>query len=196
MITRRQARQLVTLLTVLGVHVAVVWLLVSSQQRWVRAKSGSLQLVWIPRAPLSEAIPDRGTTRQTPRPRVPHRRDRTIDAPSSVPPPGDEASSAISPAPDWGEELKRAAKDALAKELERKKHEFDFAHAYPRQPNKPPQFAWDYAATHRVETMPQGGIVIHLNDNCVLLIIPLPFAICSIGKHPANGNLFEHLHDP
>ncbi len=195
MTTRRQARLLVTLLAVLGAHLAVVWLLVSSPQRLVRGKSGSFQLVWIRRTP-PEANPDRGTTRQRPANIASHRRDRTVEPPSIAPPPrSDEESTAISPAPDWGEELKRAAKDTLGKELERKKHEFDFAHAYPRQVNKPPQLAWDYAATHRIEAMPQGGTVIHLGENCVLLIVPLPFVFCSIGKHPANGDLFEHMHD-
>jgi hypothetical protein len=85
--------------------------------------------------------------------------------------------------------------NAVAKELAKKKHDNDFAHIFPAQPRKPPQFAWNYAATHRVETLPQGGILIHINDNCALLIFPLPFVGCGIGKLPANGNLFEHLHE-
>ncbi len=75
-----------------------------------------------------------------------------------------------------------------------KQHEADFAHVFPTQPKMPEQFAWDYAATHRVEALPQGGLAIHINDNCVLLIFPLPFIGCAIGKKPANGGIFESMH--
>jgi hypothetical protein len=37
---------------------------------------------------------------------------------------------------------------------------------------------------------------LHLNDNCVLILFPRPFAGCGIGKRKANGDLFEHMHDP
>lgn len=194
MTTRRQARLLVTLSLVLGAHLVVVWLLVSSPRQLVRGKSGSLQLIWIARTASPETVPDRGTTRQRPKNILPHHQDRTPES-LSIAPPSNEESNAIHPAPDWADELKLAAKETLAKELERKKHEFDFAHAYPKQPTKPPQIAWDYAATHRIEALPQGGTLIHLGDNCVLLIAPLPLVFCSIGKLPANGNLFEHIHD-
>jgi len=30
----------------------------------------------------------------------------------------------------------------------------------------------------------------------VLILFPLPFAGCGIGKKKANGDLFEHMHDP
>ncbi len=59
-----------------------------------------------------------------------------------------------------------------------------------------PQFDWDYARTHRVESIPQGGIIIHLNDNCVVVMTPLPFASCSPFKREANGELFKHMRDP
>lgn len=54
---------------------------------------------------------------------------------------------------------------------------------------------WDYAATHRIEELPQGGTVINLNDRCVLLINPFPLFGCAIGHIPAKGDLFKHLHD-
>ena len=59
-----------------------------------------------------------------------------------------------------------------------------------------PQFDWDYARTHRVETLTEGGMVIHLNDNCVIVLTPFPFPLCSPFKRKANGELFKHMHDP
>ena len=59
------------------------------------------------------------------------------------------------------------------------------------------QFAWDYAATHRVETS-QGVPIIHLGDRCVVgFLLILPFFGCGFGAEiPANGDLFKHMHDP
>ena len=61
----------------------------------------------------------------------------------------------------------------------------------------PEQFAWDYAATHRVETS-QGVPIIHLGDRCVVgFLLILPFFGCGFGAEiPANGDLFKHMHDP
>jgi hypothetical protein len=47
-----------------------------------------------------------------------------------------------------------------------------------------------------VESIPGGGLLVHVNDNCVLVFIPLPFFACAPGKKPANEDLFKHLHDP
>jgi hypothetical protein len=196
MATRRQTRLLLTLSMVLGVHLIVVWLLVSSAQLSLKRKSGSLQLVWITRPPLSETAPEGETMTQKARKNFPpHDRIDRTPAVSSVAPLSTDEDHAIHPAPDWTEELHLAAKDAAAKEMAQKRHELDFAHAFPTQPKKPPQFAWDYAATHRIEAIPEGGLLVHLNDNCVLIIFPLPLIGCGIGKHPANGDLFEHRHD-
>jgi hypothetical protein len=195
MAKRRQTRLLLTLSLVLGVHLIVVWLLVSSVQLSLKRKSGSLQLVWITRPELSETAPEGETMAQKARKTLPphNRVDRTPAA--SLAPRSAEEDHAIHPAPDWTEELHLAARDAIAKELAQKRHELDFAHAFPTQPKKPPQFAWNYAATHRIEAIPGGGLAVHINDNCVLLIFPLPLIGCGIGKHPANGDLFEHRHD-
>jgi hypothetical protein len=62
-------------------------------------------------------------------------------------------------------------------------------------PKQKADFGWDYSHTHRVETMEGGGILIHINDRCVLVLFPLPFGGCGIGKIPARGDLLEHMHD-
>lgn len=188
MIRHRQFR-LLTLSIVLGIHLILVWLLISSRQISLKLQSGSLQLIWIPRRALSQNIPEHEAAtqkRRTPR----FRADQIQSTPSDAA--ATEENNAIHH--DWGEDLKLEAKITVDKELAQKKHESDFSHAYPKMPSKPPQFAWDYAATHRVETLPQGGIAVHLNDNCVLLIFPLPLIGCGIGTHPANGDLFNNVH--
>jgi hypothetical protein len=66
----------------------------------------------------------------------------------------------------------------------------------PPPPARSPGFAWDYAPTHRIAPLPQGGFVYSINDNCQILILPLPFIGCALGKSPANGALFKNLHPP
>jgi hypothetical protein len=190
---RRQARPLLVLSVVVGTHLAVVWVLTSFSQRLVKTQSGSLQLVWIPRPARPMTVPERETTTQRPKGGPPsHRADHTPAVRSIAAPPVEE-NNAIQP--DWTHELQIEAKNSLANELAKKRHEFDFAHAYPAAPKKPPQFAWNYAATHRVESLPQGGMLIHLGNYCVLLLLPLPMIGCAIGKPSATGDLFEHMHN-
>lgn len=195
MARRRQARLILTLSMVLGAHIIIVWFLVSSPRLSAKAKSPSFEMVWIARPALFGTAPERQITTRTPRNTAPPQRTgRKPTLPSLAPPPNAN-DNAINPAPDWTEELHLAAKDALAKQLAQKRHELDFAHAFPTPLKKPPQFAWDYAATHRIEALPEGGMLIHLSDNCVLILFPLPFAGCGIGKRQVNGDLFEHRHD-
>lgn len=59
-----------------------------------------------------------------------------------------------------------------------------------------PRFGWDYAHTHRVEQLPEGGLLINLNDRCaVVLYVVMPFPVCKIGHIPTDGGLFDHLRD-
>lgn len=59
-----------------------------------------------------------------------------------------------------------------------------------------PGSAWDYAATHRVEALPGGVTVINLNDHCAIAFLwVLPMFGCSLGKIPARGDLFDHMHE-
>jgi hypothetical protein len=60
-----------------------------------------------------------------------------------------------------------------------------------------PQFAWDYAHTHRITPLEGGGFVVALNDRCSIAILPLPMIGCSVGRNPpANGDLFKNMHPP
>jgi hypothetical protein len=188
----RERRLLFTLAIVLGLHLIAVWLIVSSPLRTIKAESGSLLLFSIAKPsslPTSRPIPPASMNTA-----IRHRSDR-VPAPSSVTPPPKEQDDVIHPAPDWTEELQLAAKNAVANELARKLHERDFAHVFPIEPKKAQEFAWNYAAIHRVEALPEGAMLIHLGDHCVLVLMPLPIVGCGIGNQPANGNLFEHLHN-
>jgi hypothetical protein len=192
---RRQALLLITLSMVMGVHLVIIWLLLASQQLVIKKRFGGLQLVWIPRRAPLEAAAERDPTAPAPKTKLTRDHTARSPAPSSVVPRSNEEDNAIHPTPDWTEELQQAAKNAVANQLAQKRHELDFAHAFPVRPTPPPQIAWDYAATHRVEAIPGGGMLVHLSDNCVLILFPFPFVGCGIGKRPVNGGLFEHLRD-
>jgi hypothetical protein len=101
------------------------------------------------------------------------------------------------PAPiDWFNEQDRVANEAAAKSTAPPPRGFGMPEI-PRD-DAPPKsdFAWSHSRTHRVEPIEGGGIAINLTDQCVLVLIPLPLVGCAIGKRPANGDLFRHLHDP
>jgi hypothetical protein len=57
------------------------------------------------------------------------------------------------------------------------------------------EFGWDRTHTQRIEPIEGGGILIRLSDHCVLVVFPLPFVGCGIGKIPVRGDLFNHIHD-
>jgi hypothetical protein len=124
-----------------------------------------------------------------------------------VPIPGQPASAAPAPAPapapiDWSAEadsvVKQHAELAMAappRALDRHGAGADLNGGLgPDRPRKP-EFGWDHSHTHRVESIEGGGIAIHMNDHCTLVLLPLPLVGCGIGKIPARGDLFEHLHD-
>jgi hypothetical protein len=130
-----------------------------------------------------------------------------------VPTPGRQASvneppAPIAPAPlppaliDWSAEadwaIKQHAELAMAappRALDRHGAGADLNGGLgPDRPRKP-EFGWDHSHTHRVESLEGGGILIHMNEHCVLVLFPLPFVGCGIGKIQARGDLFEHLRD-
>ena len=120
----------------------------------------------------------------------------SIDSSGPISAPTDAASEISPPAPpiDWQQETRTAAA-RMAESLEaqrRRNRKFTpdprFARAAAR-----PQFGWDRSKTHRVESLPAGGTLIHLNDRCALVLSGLILPICEIGRIPARGDLFEHI---
>jgi hypothetical protein len=186
---RRRTQVSCTIAAVLGLHLTVVWLLLATSRVVSRrTESQGLEIVFIARPPVSL---ESNFTRRVLEDATPRRRD----AANPLPVPQENENNAIHPPIDWASELSRAARDTASDKLTQKPRDFGFPHPS-SAPAKAPQFGWDYVATHRVESIPEGGLLLHLNENCVLVLFPLPFVGCGIGKKKANGDLFEHMHDP
>jgi hypothetical protein len=103
---------------------------------------------------------------------------------------------------DWAKEAERAAAhrieadeeaDRRASALSPRRGPSVGAHA----PAAAPSFGWDPAHTHRVEPIPDGGLVVNLNDRCAI-VVKFPFVMpgCKIGKIESRGDLFTHMNDP
>jgi len=107
------------------------------------------------------------------------------------------------PAPiDWNAEADRAvtqqaqlAMAAPPRALDKHGTGADFNGGLGPDRERKSDFAWDRSHTHRIEGIEGGGILIHINEHCVLVLFPLPFAGCGIGKIPVRGDLFEHMQD-
>jgi hypothetical protein len=193
---QRRARQLSIIAAVVALHIAVVWVLLAATQPIVmRSLPQSLQLVFIAPAIIAPESSIRNPVSRSQRSVL---RNATQSSPVEAnPAPPSEDGNPIHPPIDWAAELNRVVRDLTAAEASRKPLNFGFPHASKVPSAKPPEFGWSYAPTHRVEPMPGGGLLVNLNDNCVLVFAPRPFFFaCALGKKPANGKLFEHLHDP
>jgi hypothetical protein len=98
---------------------------------------------------------------------------------------------------DWAREADREVQ-VMASRLEKKSRRGPFG---PRRPAEPvpsvPRHewdGWDYAATHRIVRLPQGGTVINLNDRCAIVIIVIPMIGCQLGRIDANNSdMFKDL---
>jgi hypothetical protein len=170
---------------VIGLHLAALWfLLATSRVVMRRADSGSFEIVII--APVSPEPPHASQRRRAPAARAQNQQP--------APPPSERQDEAIHAPIDWADELSRAAKDATRSSAQAAK-DFGFPHL-PSGSAGASQFDWDYAATHRVERTPEGGLVVHLNDRCVLVFTPIPFPFCSIGTKKPNADLFNNMSKP
>jgi hypothetical protein len=189
---RRRTQVSCTIAVVLGLHLTVVWLILATSRVFSRrTESQSLEIVFIAHTPVSS---ESNPTRRVLENATPRRRDAGSPLPMPHAVPREDENNAIHPLTDWAGELSRAVRDTASDKLTQKPRDFGFPHPS-SDPNKAPQFGWDYVATHRVESIPGGGLLLHLNENCVLVLFPLPFGACGIGKKKANGDLFEHMHD-
>jgi hypothetical protein len=121
----------------------------------------------------------------------------------TIPAPAQPSAADNPPAPiDWNSEaglaIKRQAELAMAtppRALDKHGAGADLNGGLGPDREGKSDFGWDRSHTHRVETMEGGGIVIHINDRCVLVLFPLPFGGCGFGKIPVRGDLLDHMHD-
>ena len=103
---------------------------------------------------------------------------------------------------DWAKEAQNAADIRVRQDVESARQAAALSLWRSRvmpSPNVPaaPQFRWDYARTHRIESSALG-LNINLNDRCSLLISVYLMAImggCKIGELPVHGDLFMHMKD-
>jgi hypothetical protein len=179
---------------VLVLHAAICWLLLSKMRVLaVPEVAQNLELLWIPAPPGQSPAPDE---RQTQNPRASKPSDRSAPSPPAPAPqqnPAPPESNAITPPIDWQAELDREAQASAAAKAEPRFKDFAFPRRAPPAA-KAPEFAWDRNRTHRVESG-GGALAVHINDNCMFVMTPLPFVFCRPGKRPANGDLFEHMKD-
>jgi hypothetical protein len=116
---------------------------------------------------------------------------------AGTPPAADTPPAAI----DWNAEVERAIKQhelataTAPRALDKHGAGADLNGGLGPDRNQKSDFAWDRKHTQRLESIEGGGILLHLSDRCVLVVFPLPFVGCGIGKIPVRGDLFEHMHD-
>jgi hypothetical protein len=142
---------------VCALHVAIAWfLLTTGRVITLRDLASSFELLLLtpakPQLPKQEVVkPYSALSRPVSKPQLPH----VIKPEQEIA--QEKVDNAITPPPavDWDAELARAARpsgiepDSVVKDF-----------GFPKRPPTTadyPQFDWDYARTHRVETLPQGG---------------------------------------
>lgn len=198
------SRALVFLLAVV-VHVALIVLL--AHDRGIRNETAVIDeprmvLVFLPPDPVVE--PDEPAAPLPPA-RGP-RRARSTPGNEPAPahpsqPPDSNAITEPPPAPsvDWMRESELAASrqiDALENSRRRAR---GFVPREDRKgadaPAPAPEFGWDRSHTERIEPIPSGGMLIHLNDRCAVAFAVIIIPVCKIGKIGARGDLFEHMND-
>jgi hypothetical protein len=121
----------------------------------------------------------------------------------TIPPPAQQPAAENPPAPiDWSNEaelaIKQQAELAMAtppRALDKHGAGADFNGGLSPDRGGKPEFGWDRSHTHRVESLEGGGLLIHINDRCVVVLIPFPLPFCGIGKIPVRGDLLDHMHD-
>jgi hypothetical protein len=192
--SRHRERNAILFLLVCAIHAVFCWLLFASRRVVTfKTRARAFELLVLPstQAPVptvsrttqQSAVP-RGVNR--PPPRVVNLGKAAVPSIQSI---------ETSPYVDWDAELLRASRAAADAQSTTARKDFGFPMRSPTMRDCP-QFDWDYARTHRVESFPEGGMIIHLNDNCVLVLNPFPFPLCSPLKRKANGELFKHMRDP
>jgi type IV secretory pathway VirB10-like protein len=199
-----------TFLVVLAIH-AVFFLLFALRSplpRLGEAEAPSIA-VFLPtpvptQSAQSERPPEPPVAARTEHPTTSKRPPAAVKSPSAVvKSESDTPSGGITPTPtpDWRQEAQIAANHEIEAE-ERRAHKqpvlapHDFSGVRPGSTDDSrPKFAWNHAATHRVEEIPAGGLLININDRCAIVWIIFPFPGCKIGKIPARADLFDHLKD-
>jgi hypothetical protein len=192
------ARRLPALAVVAGAHALALW--------WFLALT---RMETIPGAPDASALvllllPEQGSQsviapppERTRQPRPPALPLEPARPPGSAAPAPGAPSTAI----DWAAEAAGAASRWVAQDEAKGRTARAFgvppdSAMFAPAPARTPGLAWNHARAHRVEALPGGVTVFHINDHCAIAFLWIvPFFGCSLGKIPTRGDLFEHLHD-
>ena len=192
--SRKRGRAICTIAVVILVHLIIVTVFMRfpTMVTLVHPRAAPLELLFlVNKTIVRPSISDKPST-VIPAPSLKLRSRSKSEPDSTTMPPGDNA---IAPPIDWAGELAKVGKSGVPSENSQGR-DFGFPNTSNESAIKAPEFGWSHAQTHRVEAASGGGIVIHLNDNCVIVLLPVPIAGCKLGKHDPNGQLFEHMHDP
>lgn len=185
----------VVLLLVLAIHALILLTALRAVTRMPLLREEPLVFLSLPapvQAPQTAALPE------PPRKKSAASRDSQIVA---IPAPAQPPEKPPEPI-DWNAEaaltIEQQARSAMAappRALDKHGKGADLDGGLGPDHKPKPEFGWDRTHTHRVQSIEGGGIVIALNDRCVLVLFPFPFGGCGIGKIPVRGDLFEHMHD-
>ena len=180
------------MLLVAILHVIAYWATSSSINAPFSRRPAALEWVFLP--PSRAAQPIRTNPADvTARSRVTRPAPTSLASPLTSPDASSTDHARDKPATDWNSELELVAKSAAGGDASEQRRDFGFPRHAPT--TKTPTFDWDPAHTHRVEIAPEGGMIVHLSDKCVMVFIPFPFVGCGIGKKEANGHLLDHMKD-
>jgi hypothetical protein len=192
-----RARRVLALTGVVTLHAgALLVLLAETRTRLVPAATETPALLVM----LLSALEPRRATQPRSGRSTPSQRKRAAGVPAGPEAPAAGVSSAPRAAIDW----LAAAADAAGRQVDDNEQRARQARAlapassmFAPPPPKHPGFHWNYARTHRIEPVPGLGTIIHLNDQCALLLfVIVPMIGCALEKAPARGDLFDHMHDP
>ena len=196
--------RVVTIVVVLLIHVAFFILFAAQRSpvpRAGRKEAPSMAFLLLPDEVNTTRGAPQPTTMHAAHPTSPKRAAPTPKSTGAVRPEPPPDAITLPAAPDWRQELQIAANNEIEAE-ERKRDQpsplapHDFSGVKPGSTDdSKPRFGWSHAATHRVEEIPTGGLLININDRCVIVWAIFPMIGCRIGKSPARGNLLEHMRD-
>jgi hypothetical protein len=198
MSSRAASPRVLVLAAVVAAHAGALLVLLSeTRTRPVRGEAEASPLL-VMLLQLGERQAPAASTGAAARPRASHYRPPTA-ATAEAPAPAIPAAPGTTI--NWATEATASAARQIEADEQRARQARALA---PKAPpmfaarSRRPEFQWNYARTHRVEALPGLGTVIHLNDQCAIvlfLIIPIGGG-CSLDKPPVRGDLFEHMHDP
>jgi len=195
-------QRLIACIAVLAAHAALLMLVRSLRPAVGPAGQGEVTtlLLMLPAAKVERSATDKAD-HPSPAPQRARRAD--TPAPLQEPAPAAELDSSHAPqAIDWAREGRRAAEDEIDAEERaaraaaalsgHKKTPPSLAPAAPPQP----QFGWSHASTHRLESVPGGGIILNLTDRCAIVFSFMLIPVCRLGPMEPRGDLLQHMHDP